>query len=81
VEVTRAIGLRYLWINSLCIIQDDINDWFRESQEMGLVYQYARITIAASHAHDGTEGLFLQRPDHLPQSKFPTSTPQAKNTA
>jgi hypothetical protein len=71
VEVTRAIGLRYLWIDSLCIIQDDRDDWFRESQEMGLVYQYARITIAASHAHDGTEGLFLRRPDPPPSIEIP----------
>jgi hypothetical protein len=41
VEVTSAIGLRYRWIDFLCIIQDDRDDWFRESQKMGLVYQYA----------------------------------------
>lgn len=71
VEVTRAIGLRYLWIDSLCIVQDDRDDWLRESQEMGLIYQYARITVAASHARDGTEGLFLQRPDPPPSIEIP----------
>jgi len=61
VEVTRAIGLRYLWIDSLCIVQDDRDDWLRESQEMGLIYQYAQITVAASHARDGTEGVGSKR--------------------
>lgn len=61
IEVTRAVGLRYMWIDSLCIIQDDHEDWLREAEKMGLIYQRARLTIAASHAKDGTDGCFLER--------------------
>ena len=32
---------RYLWIDSLCIIQDDNDDWLRESKAMGIIYQQA----------------------------------------
>jgi hypothetical protein len=35
IVVTKALGLRYLWIDSLCIIQDDEDDWLAESKTMG----------------------------------------------
>lgn len=38
ITITRRLGLRYLWIDSLCIIQDSTEDWARESSMMGLVY-------------------------------------------
>lgn len=62
VMVTRAIDLQYLWIDSLCIIQDDNDDWLRESQQMGALYERARVTIAASGAKDSSEGCFLPLP-------------------
>lgn len=61
VQITRELGLRYLWIDSLCIIQDDHEDRVRESARMGQVYEGPRLTIAASQAHNSTEGCFLAR--------------------
>lgn len=61
ITATRKIGLRYLWIDSLCIIQDSHKDWLRESKRMGAVYENARLTIAASHAPDSNDTLFPQR--------------------
>lgn len=58
VITTRAIGIQYLWIDSLCIIQDDLGDWRQESSKMAEVYTNAWLTIAASYARDSTEGLF-----------------------
>lgn len=60
--ITRSIGIRWLWIDALCIVQDDSNDWLREAATMGSIYEMARLTIAASHAKDGTEGCFLPCP-------------------
>jgi len=60
--ITRSIGIRWLWIDALCIVQDDSDDWLREAATMGSIYEMARLTIAASHAKDGTEGCFLPRP-------------------
>ena len=57
----RQIGLRFIWIDSLCIIQDDHDDWLRESKKMGLVYENACLTIAASHASDSSQGCFFER--------------------
>ncbi|KAH7394716.1 heterokaryon incompatibility protein-domain-containing protein [Pyrenochaeta sp. MPI-SDFR-AT-0127] len=60
VTVTRELGKRYLWIDSLCIIQDDPNDWAIESKRMEAVFSNAYCTIAASSAADSTVG-FLRR--------------------
>ncbi len=59
VLVTRLIGVRYLWIDSLCILQGNGEDWLRESAQMGLVYQNAYLVIGAARAAADTEG-FLQ---------------------
>lgn len=55
------IGLRFIWIDLLCIIQNDHDDWLRESKEVGLVYENACLTIAASHASDSSQGCFFER--------------------
>ena len=52
VTVTRDLGLRYLWIDSLCIIQDDDQDWEVESAKMGSIFNAAHIVIGASRSPD-----------------------------
>ncbi|KAH8807658.1 heterokaryon incompatibility protein-domain-containing protein [Xylogone sp. PMI_703] len=61
VRVTRELGLRYLWIDSLCIVQDDRSDFETECARMNAVYANALCTIAASDARDAREGLFRPR--------------------
>lgn len=56
VQVSRAVGIRYLWIDSLCIVQDDSQDWEIESAQMANVYQNAYVTLSASAASDSSEG-------------------------
>lgn len=56
IHVTLALGLRYLWIDALCIIQDDINDWEAESQKMASVYGNAHVVIGADSAADSSQG-------------------------
>ncbi|OCK73973.1 HET-domain-containing protein [Lepidopterella palustris CBS 459.81] len=56
--VTRELGMKYLWIDSLCIIQNDAEDWARESARMSEVYQNATLTISADGAANSSEGLF-----------------------
>lgn len=58
VTVTRALEIPYLWIDSLCIIQKDVEDWHCEAGRMGMVYANAAIVLAAAASKDGTEGLF-----------------------
>jgi len=58
IQVTRALSIRYLWIDSLCIVQGDQDDWAREASRMSSVYQNAQITIAAAASDCGDKGLF-----------------------
>lgn len=59
-RVTRALGIRYLWIDSLCIVQDDTSDWDAEAARMGGVYQQSYVTLAATAGEDGDAGLFVR---------------------
>lgn len=59
IMVTRKLGLRYIWVDSLCIIQENIADWEFESSHMGSVFEGAFISLAATDAEDGDGGLFL----------------------
>lgn len=61
IQVTRELGQRYLWIDSLCIIQDDPNDWRKEGSKMHTVYTLAYFTIAATSARNFTEGFLNLR--------------------
>lgn len=68
VTVTRNLEMSYLWIDSLCIIQNDYEDWRRESTKMGSIFENSCCTLAAVDAIDDTDtdrGLFLPRGDPL----------------
>ncbi|KAI1768517.1 heterokaryon incompatibility protein-domain-containing protein [Hypoxylon sp. FL1150] len=65
IKVTRGLGVDYIWIDSLCIIQDNLEDWKRESIRMRTVYGHSYLNIAACHALDSNGGLFSSSP--LPQ--------------
>ncbi|KAM5360405.1 hypothetical protein ACJZ2D_013784 [Fusarium nematophilum] len=61
VRVTRRLGFRYLWIDSLCIIQGDRDDWAEESAKMESVYSNADLVIVASRAGSPTDGFLTSR--------------------
>jgi hypothetical protein len=48
---TRRLGLRYIWIDSLCIVQDSVEDWQKEAATMYKVYKFAEITLVAYAPH------------------------------
>jgi hypothetical protein len=58
VQITRRLQVRYLWIDALCIVQDDRLDWQRESAKMGAVYSMSFLTIAADSGVDCNSGCF-----------------------
>ena len=51
--------MRYLWVGSLCIIQQDTTDWEIECSRMSLIYARAYCMLSALDAEDGTDGLFI----------------------
>ncbi|EIW52281.1 HET-domain-containing protein, partial [Trametes versicolor FP-101664 SS1] len=78
ISVTRTLGFQYLWVDSLCIVQDSDEDKLHELGRMHLIYRYAYFTIIAASAERVSDG-FLQhrRANHditLPFLYAPTST-------
>ncbi|KAH6629718.1 heterokaryon incompatibility protein-domain-containing protein [Boeremia exigua] len=61
IYVCQQLGQQYLWIDSLCIRQDDPEDWDREAAKMHLVYANAVFNIAATGAANSSVGLSFQR--------------------
>jgi hypothetical protein len=61
IRVARRLGFAYLWIDSLCIIQDSKDDWNHEARLMGKIYTHATCNIAASDAPDSTHGCLYPR--------------------
>ncbi|KAI1778787.1 HET-domain-containing protein [Hypoxylon cercidicola] len=62
INITKALGIRYIWIDALCIIQDSKQDWEQESSRMREVYTGAAVTIAAACSQKTSEGIFRERP-------------------
>ena len=65
IKVTRGLGLRYLWIDSVCIIQNDGDDMNSELGKMAHIFQNATVTISASRAKTCIEGFLGRRIDDV----------------
>ncbi|KAI1078688.1 HET-domain-containing protein [Whalleya microplaca] len=74
-RVALSLGVQYIWIDSLCIIQDEDDDWTDQSSSMGLIYHNACCNIAATWGADGNAGCFSRRgPPHMKPDKSTTVT-------
>lgn len=62
-QTAKQFGVSYIWIDSLCIMQSNTQDWQTESLRMADVYKGAVCNLAASAAKDGREGLYSPRSD------------------
>jgi hypothetical protein len=58
--IARYLDFDYIWIDCLCIIQDDREDWNREAARMADVYLNAALTIAASRSPDCNDGFLSE---------------------
>lgn len=70
VAVTRRCAISYLWIDCLCIRQDDAEDWATESLLMHQVYTNSYLNISADWGENSSTGLFQER-DPLKHSFTP----------
>jgi hypothetical protein len=64
VLLARGIGVDYVWIDSLCLMQDDEQDWKSQAKTMDAVYRNATLVVAAAGAEDSTKGLFITDRPH-----------------
>ncbi|KAH7402830.1 heterokaryon incompatibility protein-domain-containing protein [Pyrenochaeta sp. MPI-SDFR-AT-0127] len=55
--VARVFGIRYIWIDCLCIVQDDKEDWERESARMADIYSQSYLALAATRAKHCEQGI------------------------
>ncbi|RFU32519.1 hypothetical protein B7463_g3829, partial [Scytalidium lignicola] len=61
VIITRLLGYKYIWIDSLCIVQDDQNDWEREASKMASIFHCADIVLSAASARNSSEGCGIDK--------------------
>lgn len=80
VTVCKLLGVRYLWVDALCIIQGDLQDWERESTTMGNVFRNAYLTIAAAAIHSCHESFLAQNVDTLEIPFASRTEPKIKGT-
>lgn len=69
VEVSRALGVQYLWVDALCILQDDKSDWEMQSSQMARIYGNAVAVICAAASSSCNQG-FLERDKTSASIKF-----------
>lgn len=58
ITITRQLGYRYIWIDSICILQNSGEDWLFESTRMQYVYKNAIFNIAAEASRGPKDGIF-----------------------
>ena len=58
IEICRRLNIDYLWIDSLCILLDSVDDWSQNATEVGSIYENALLTIAATRSKEGCEGCY-----------------------
>lgn len=61
INITRKLNLRYVWIDALCIVQDDPADWAREADHMDEVYSYSTVTITGLNSPSSTAGILCRQ--------------------
>ncbi|KAK8241512.1 heterokaryon incompatibility protein-domain-containing protein, partial [Phyllosticta capitalensis] len=63
ISFVRSLGESYIWIDSLCIVQDCPDDWNQEASKMADVYSNSYLTLAATKTTNSTESLFSKLDD------------------
>jgi hypothetical protein len=65
IDLTRRLGFQYLWIDALCIVQDDFDEWAAEASRMWQVYRDSTLTISVDSADNAASGIYSARQDDL----------------
>lgn len=60
-HIAHRLGIRYLWIDSLCIIQDSPSDWELEASRMAGIYRNSWLTVFATASSSPDSGIFRRK--------------------
>ena len=71
IDVTRRMGMKYLWVDALCIVQDSAEDKIIELAKMRSVFQNASVTIVAASSEKANQGFLGDRAPPQPSVKVP----------
>ncbi|KAF1984616.1 HET-domain-containing protein, partial [Aulographum hederae CBS 113979] len=75
ITLTEALGDRYLWVDALCVVQDDSINKHKELANMSGIFQKASITIIARQGQDADYGLRglrnISQPRSFVQDRYP----------
>ncbi|EEU41198.1 uncharacterized protein NECHADRAFT_83370 [Fusarium vanettenii 77-13-4] len=66
IDLVRGLGIRYMWIDALCIVQDSSHSWNLNARAMHLIYGNSTITICAADGEDASTGLLALDNNHRP---------------
>lgn len=78
VQTTRLLGYRYLWVDALCIVQDDADDKSREIARMAEIYHNSTVTIVAPNSKTVNEGYLMNQRKQPPFFRMPVSLPDGE---
>lgn len=70
IDAASRLGINYIWINSLCIFQDEIEDWKAEARQLEAVYRNRYLNLMASESVNSDGGLCRERDPEKVQSIF-----------
>jgi Heterokaryon incompatibility protein (HET) len=75
IKFAHCLTVPFLWIDSLCILQDNLKDWQDESACMATIYKNSYITLAATSALDGSGGFHRNDSDGFTEAGITTFSP------
>jgi hypothetical protein len=70
VKICRMLEVQYLWIDKLCIIQHDEDDWSTEGSKMAQIFEGSFLTIGAAISRSDTDSLFFKNERHAASLKM-----------
>ncbi|KLO92822.1 Uncharacterized protein LW93_3976 [Fusarium fujikuroi] len=65
VHISRNLGFKFIWIDALCIVQDDENDWVKQSALMADIYQHSSLNLCAADSAGCGSGMVEMAAPHL----------------
>ena len=71
IQFCLSLGVKYLWVDALCIIQDDESDWQIESAKMATIYQNAFLTLAATSSSSCSGGCYPEKAATVVEYEIP----------
>ena len=79
IDITRKLQIPYLWIDSMCILQDDEKEKALDIANMGEVYHKCTVTIVGANASTADEGILMPRISEESQIRSPLCLPDFDN--